>query len=755
MRFCRSVHTVPNYLHSIILLSATAFVLQTSPCHAQRDGTPRRSGDSTSAEGVRTVSTSGVVITAQRPAAVAPMPEVLGTSLFSGMKAEEIRPSQTGCNLAVNNTRQMFSRTAGVHVWEFDGSGLQANIASRGLNPHRSSEFNVRMNGYDIASDPYGYPEAHFTPPFESLERIEVVRGAASLQYGPQFGGLLNYVTKAPPADRPLAVEATLFAGSYGLASTYASAAGTIDGFNYGAYVNYRRSDGWRASSGYNVITAHAQTSWRLPNDARLGIEVTGMDFTEHMPNGLTEAQYAADPRAAYRPRDWFGAPRIMPALTYDQKLSETATLSVKASGLVGDRNSITLVSSTSIADTGTNRRRVNRDLFADAVLEPRLLLRFAALGDTAALATGLRVARSSTARSQGRGFDGTDFNLEYNGQKTLDLKFATWNPAAFAQIRLPIAPGLALVPGVRVEHITTSATGIYAREKSAISAEAFDTLGAITTIDRNFSETFPLFGLGASASLPGEMTLYGNITQAYRPLLYAQQFPYDQIPVDSAITSSKGFSSDVGVRGPLGSVGSFEVNGFLIEYGDRVGIVRPDSVRYPNGLRTNAGASRHYGFESCANIDILGLVSELSGTERSGALVLSLSAGYTNAMYTDGPAKDKEVENSPDWIASAGLTWRLGSLLSATAQARYVSACFSDAANTVYRADGQQGIIPEYTVVDFSADVRAASFLHLRAGVNNVLDRKYFTARATAYPGPGILPGDGRTFTAGVQVDL
>jgi Fe(3+) dicitrate transport protein len=34
-----------------------------------------------------------------------------------------------------------------------------------------------------------------------------------------------------------------------------------------------------------------------------------------------------------------------------------------------------------------------------------------------------------------------------------------------------------------------------------------------------------------------------------------------------------------------------------------------------------------------------------------------------------------------------------------------------------------------------------------LKSGVNNVFNKTYFTRRAGGYPGPGLLPGDGRTF--------
>jgi Fe(3+) dicitrate transport protein len=43
--------------------------------------------------------------------------------------------------------------------------------------------------------------------------------------------------------------------------------------------------------------------------------------------------------------------------------------------------------------------------------------------------------------------------------------------------------------------------------------------------------------------------------------------------------------------------------------------------------------------------------------------------------------------------------------------------------------------------------------FLKFEASVNNLTDNMYFTRRATGYPGPGILPSDGRSLFFTVQV--
>jgi Fe(3+) dicitrate transport protein len=124
--------------------------------------------------------------------------DTAGMIILSGKKVEIIEVANQNVSLVTNNSRQVFARIAGVQIWENDGSGAQVSIATRGLNPNRSWEFNVRQNGYDISADAFGYPEAYYNPPMEAVKRIEIIRGAASLQYGPQFGGLLNYELDEP-----------------------------------------------------------------------------------------------------------------------------------------------------------------------------------------------------------------------------------------------------------------------------------------------------------------------------------------------------------------------------------------------------------------------------------------------------------------------------------------------------------------------------------------------------------------------------
>ena len=127
---------------------------------------------------------------------------VEGTAIYAGKKSEVVLLDQAVANVASNTARQIYAQVVGLNIYENNDAGLQLNIGGRGLDPNRTSNFNTRQNGYDISADVLGYPESYYTPPAEALSEIQVVRGAASLQYGTQFGGLINFKHKKPNTQK-------------------------------------------------------------------------------------------------------------------------------------------------------------------------------------------------------------------------------------------------------------------------------------------------------------------------------------------------------------------------------------------------------------------------------------------------------------------------------------------------------------------------------------------------------------------------
>ncbi|MFY7997729.1 MAG: TonB-dependent receptor family protein [Candidatus Kapaibacteriota bacterium] len=750
----------------------------------KRDSTKRDTTKSDHAEKI--VQMKAVSISTNRTAAVTTIPHIDGTALYVGKKAERINLRALAANTALNNTRQIFAQSPGVFLWENDGSGIQANVGVRGLSPNRSWEFNVRQNGYDISSDPFGYPEAYYTPPFEMLETIDIVRGASSLQYGPQFGGLLNYVTKSAPQNREIALESSQMLGAGNLYSTYTALGGTLktstnEAFDYYAGFHFKRGDAWRQNNSFSQYVVLLKLGYTFASGTRLGLEATRMDYLMQQPAGLTEEQYAANPRQGLRSRDWFSTPWWVGALTLDHKFSEASRLSIKAFGLLGDRNSIGLTTSTAIPDNGNNRRRVNHDMYANIGAEARLLNEWSVWGMPITLATGLRFSRGSTLRQQGRGFDGGDANFSFAAPLSRDLNFVVVNAAAFAEAKISLSESVSISPGVRLERIASFGSGSFTREYGATTARAFDTLGTATSVNMSYAEYVPLAGIGLSVylapSILPSLELYGNIAQAYRPALFSDQFQNDLTAVDPNIRSSTGFSSDIGVRGSIGAGLRWDVSAFFVRYNNRVGVL-PASVLNSDerlllisgatALRTNIAASQHIGAEFLVSTDFFKILGATELAEAVGSPSLFVSGSYTDAQYVRDTRAErisassapvthlvgKRVEFAPEWMVRSGLTYTFRDDVSLTFQMSYVGKSYSNAANTESQADGQQGIIPEYTVADLSFRCRVLPWLSLEGSVNNIFDNRYFTRRGTGYPGPGIIPAEGRMWLAGVRVN-
>jgi len=82
------------------------------------------------------------------------------------------------------------------------------------------------------------------------------------------------------------------------------------------------------------------------------------------------------------------------------------------------------------------------------------------------------------------------------------------------------------------------------------------------------------------------------------------------------------------------------------------------------------------------------------------------------------------------------------------------IGSAFADASNTMNaNAAATTGFIPAYQVQDISGSYKFKKYAQLKFGVNNVADTRYFTRRSGGYPGPGILPADGRTWYLGLNL--
>ncbi|MDX1762371.1 MAG: carboxypeptidase-like regulatory domain-containing protein, partial [Christiangramia sp.] len=191
-------------------------------------------------------SLSEVMITNRREQlfALRKLRKVEGTAIYAGKKSEVVLMDKVVGNLASNNARQIYNQVVGLNIYDNGDAGLQLNIGGRGLDPNRTQNFNTRQNGYDISADVLGYPESYYTPPPEALKEIQVIRGAASLQYGTQFGGLINFKFKEPVPDKKIELVSRQSVGSYNLFTSFNSLSGTVGKFSYYTYYNFKSGNG-------------------------------------------------------------------------------------------------------------------------------------------------------------------------------------------------------------------------------------------------------------------------------------------------------------------------------------------------------------------------------------------------------------------------------------------------------------------------------------------------------------------------------
>ena len=692
------------------------------------------------------------------------LPEIAQTAIYAGKKTEVINLNALDANLITNNSRQVFSKTPGVTVWESEGSGMQVGVAVRGLSPNRSWEFNVRQNGVDISSDPFGYPEAYYNPPMQAVERIELVRGGASLQYGPQFGGLLNYVLKKPATDKPVSVESQQSVGSYGLFSTYNSVGGTVGRLQYFGYVDYRRADGWRQNSRYSIFNGFASVSYAVTNRLKVGAEVSRAYSVNQQPGGLTDVQFAQDAQQSVRSRNWFNVPWTVPSVTADYTVNDRTRLSLKVHGLFSERNQIGFVSAITNPDVpGTNGQLANRtidsDLYRNWGSELRLLTQYNWLGQQHALSAGVKYFNGFTARrQQGKGDTGNEFNLDVQGAYPRDLQLRTDNRAFFVENLFRLGPRWTITPGIRLEWLDNSVAGRY----------SFAASGSENRVDQSRQRSFLLMGVGTEYKPASFATFHGNYTQAYRPVTFGDLTPaaLTDFVIDPNLQDARGYTLDAGVRGAYRKFLNYDIGIYYLNYDNRVGtLTQLNSAGKAYQFRTNIGRSVSRGVEAYVEFDP---VVALAGRSKVGYVSVFTSLGFTDARYrnlpttaltngqlTEGNLRENFVENAPRFIGRFGLnyTYRTFTL---TALLNRVAEAYSDANNTVTpTANGQTGLIPAYQVVDLSASLKLARRFSFRAGINNLTDARYFTRRAGGYPGPGLLPADGRNGYVTVGVNL
>ncbi|HMB97949.1 MAG TPA: TonB-dependent receptor [Balneolaceae bacterium] len=678
---------------------------------------------------------------------------VEGSAIYDAKKNEVINFENVTANLATNNSRQIYGKIAGLNIWESDGAGVQLGLGGRGLSPNRNSNFNTRQNGYDISADALGYPESYYTPPSQALDRVEIIRGASSLQYGTQFGGVVNFVFKEGTRRKPFQLTTVQSGGANGLFTSFNSAGGTVGKMNYYAFYQYKRSDGWRPNSNLDQHTAFGSFKFEVTPEFTVQAEYTFMNYLQQQPGGLTDAQFEQDPSQSTRERNWFSVNWNLFSAIADYKFSSRTNINTRFFGLIASRDALGNLGRIDRIDFGGNRDLL-RDRFRNWGNETRLLHRYSFLNNISALLVGTRFYDGFTVRREGDGSDGSDPDFNFDDPNRLDSDFdlPSKNISVFTENVFNVTNKFSITPGVRFEYIKTESDGFFREVTEDLAGNIL--VDDVIPEERRDERSFVFFGVGMSYKESNALELYWNFSQNYRAVNFNDiRVDIGSLEVDPDIRDERGFNVDLGARGNVSNILNYDVTLFHLSYKDRIGSIlrREPDPRFNNLIertfrfRTNVADANIYGFEGFFEVDMFKLfVDSLSPVKLSLFTNISfISAEYTNS--DENGIEGNEVELVPPVNFKTGLNFGKGNFESSY-QFTYVSEHFSDATNARRTPTAIEGIIPSYHVMDVSFKYSLGRY-SLETGVNNLTDNKFFTRRATGYPGPGIIPAEARSF--------
>ncbi len=510
-----------------------------------------------------------------------------GVNVFAGKKTNVLYAATMDGNLAANVQRTAFAKIPGLRMWEMDGAGTQLNLGTRGTDAHRCIEMNMRQNGYNTNSDIFGYPENHYTIPMEAIQEVQYVRGSAALQFGPQFGGMMNFILKKGDSTKPFSIESNQTAGSNNFFNSYNAVGGTSGKINYYAYYDYRHGDGWRDDANFNYHAYYTNFQYNFNSKGSLSFQFSRMDYVQQIAGGLDDAQFNENNKQATRTRNYFQPEINIPAIIFNYDLSAQTHLQVTSNMIIGQRNSVQFINPPNVKDTfntaigSFNPRQVDRDYYNGFTTEARLLHNYSIGNHFSVFATGVRYFTEDTKRKQkGVGTTGSDFDLSLTQPYGIDLKLHTTNYAAFVENVFSVTKNLLVIPGIRYEIINSSMDGVVNNATDKVAYKA--------------RRSFPLAGLGMQYQITKTTQLYANVSQAYRPYIYANITPATQLDkIDPNLKDSKGYDVDFGIRGSINKVFRFDINPYYLFYGNKVGLLSfkgSDSANHL--LTTNIGNS-------------------------------------------------------------------------------------------------------------------------------------------------------------------
>jgi Fe(3+) dicitrate transport protein len=686
-----------------------------------------------------------VVVVGSRPGSSAGIPGA--TSVVDSVRLARLAPL---------SVKEALRTVPGVHVVDEDAFGLNLNIGVRGLPPRRAQRVLLLEDGMPIHLGPYSDPSAHYHPPADALERIEVVKGSAQIAFGPQtVGGVINFVRRAPPVQ-PTA-RLALSGGSRALATGRVFAGGTWRGVGLSLDAARREGNGTRDGQHHRVDDLSLRAVVPVGETQRIAITAGAYrEASRYGEAGLSQEEFERDPFQNPLPNDVFDLTRqalqavhevrlgraTLRTQAYGQRLERTAwrqgsTSADRLGNAAYERNFRCVTGATTVNQCGNTGRPRAYDFIG---LEPRLTLPHTLFGARGTLESGVRVHEEHMRRQEIAG-NGPSAR---SGTLTRDNAIDTRATAGFLREQLQAGRFL-ITPGVRVEQVRSTNTNRLLGNSG----------------DAAYTEVLPGLGLSWTPPIPSghTLSLLGGVHRGFAP-----PRPADVLnPVVGEgivqVDAETNWTSELGARLALRDVATVEVTAFRLDYDNQVvsGALVGSGQRF-----VNAGRTLHAGVEVSTSFALQRLLGARVWPPRRGALTGEVAWLYApTARFANDRASTVDARQSvlgrrlpfaPRHVLNAGLGWSTLRGASLRVDGDAVSAQFADDLNTVLpAAQGRRGLLPSYVVVNASLRVpmrTGRTGTVVTAGIKNIANRVYITDRQE-----GIMTGMPRLVTMGMEI--
>lgn len=650
------------------------------------------------------------------------MDEVVVTATRSRESVREVPATVTVINSAelmssgASSVVEALEMRANIHVRTYSGNPSQAQLDLRGFggdNPFGKTLVMLdgrRLNRMDMASINW------MQIPLQSIERIEVVRGANSVLYGDAaIAGVIHIITKKGQdgMERFLALEV----GEDDYNAERAGLVGSSGRLSYSATLENIGTDGWRQRTGFTSRGGGLSLGYDI-NDT-LSVTLTGsLNDTEYeMPGSLTKAEMKIDREQLQPARTW------TTAHTSEESDNEYVNAGMLLEASIpgwGDLEVNFLYGSKDITmdmpNAGYDPGRFNLVEIETFGLTPKYIYDGDVLGKRNKLITGLDVYHETHTLDQ----YGDIGRLNWTYRADMERDTLGW----YVRDEFSLKPDLIVGLGYRTE-------------RAEVSAEKTDITTGLSVLTGQKSKKFHENSAGLDVVwLLGERNkLFAKFSTLYRyPFLDEQAEFQGNTGRFLDLEPEKGKSYEIGCNYyPTSGLG-LELSLYQVNMEDEIVYVG----WFPTGKNENADETRHAGLELSFTYSVPGLFKTYG------------NYAYQYATFRNGVNNDKEIPLVPNHMLSAGVDVDLADRFVLSPSVQYVDDSYlgSD-------FDNSEEKLESYLIVDLFLrykpeyrDNKITAFV----GVKNIADEKYSTAGTEFFGMNVYYPAPGRKFLAGIS---